>query len=113
MAEIIMILAPAILILVVFILFLKVFWRNYKESKEGFTLKDERTMKVEGMAGRVTVMVMTYFLLGLLYYAFLSENLAMGLLVLDSSVFLIIALLFNILLYAGLRWYFNRKVEFI
>lgn len=44
------------------------------------------------MAGRVTVMVMTYFLLGLLYYAFLSENLAMGLLVLDSSAFLIIAL---------------------
>lgn len=65
-------------------------------------------MKVEGMAGSVPVIVMMYFPLGLLYYAFLSGNLDLGLPVFDSSVFLIMALLSNILLYAGLRWYFNR-----
>ncbi|WP_445475558.1 hypothetical protein ACT9XH_02100 [Methanococcoides methylutens] len=113
MAEMIMILLPAILIMVVFILFLKVFWRNYKESKAGFTLKDERTMKIEGMAGRVTVMVMMYFLLGLLYYSFVSENLDVGLPEFDPGVYLIIALLFNISLYAGLRWYFGRNVELV
>ena len=43
-------------------------WRNIKERKSGFPLKDERTLRIQGKAAMVAFNVGTWYLLLLNFY---------------------------------------------
>jgi Na+/H+ antiporter NhaC len=107
MVDVLMFAIPVVL---VFLLLLGTLlaWKRYREQKSGHAVKDERTDQATGKAARVTVYTTGYFLLALLFYAFIAENFVPGLPVLETAWALIIAALFNALLYAGLFWYFGR-----
>jgi uncharacterized membrane protein len=98
-----------VLILAVFVLFVWTLWKRKQEIMAGFAVRDERTVRIEGKAARITVIASGYFLLVLLYYVFISENFELGLPTLETGWALILAVLFNSGLYLGLRWYFGRK----
>ncbi len=102
-----------VLIVTLFVIFVWSLWRKNQEKKAGFAVVDERTARNEGKAARITVMATGYFMLGLLYYVFVSENLNLGLPLLEAAWALIIAVLFNSIMYLGLRFYFERKVDLI
>ena len=46
-----------------------------EEMRQGFAVTDERTMQLEGRAGRAAFMLGNYVWLALLWYEFLAENL--------------------------------------
>ena len=102
-----------VLIVTLFVIFVWSLWRKNQEKKAGFAVVDERTARNDGKAARITVMSTGYFMLGLLYYVFISENLDLGLPILEAAWALIIAVLFNSVMYLGLRWYFERKVDLV
>jgi len=97
-----------ILIVAVFVVFLWYMWKMNQEKKAGFTLKDERTTRIEGKAARITVHLTGFFMLGLLFYYTFADNIADGAPVLETGWALIISVIFNSLLYAGLILYFQR-----
>jgi hypothetical protein len=45
-----------------------------EDQKQGFAIKDERTIILEGKAGRAAFMIGNYIWLALLWYEFLSDN---------------------------------------
>jgi hypothetical protein len=45
-----------------------------EEEKQGFTVKDERSLLIEGQAGRLAFQIGNYIWLALLWYEFLSDN---------------------------------------
>lgn len=112
MAETVLTAIP-ILIVTLFVILVWTLWRKAQEKKAGFAVVDERTARNEGKAARITVMATGYFMLGLLYYVFVSENFELGLPVLEAAWALIIAVLFNSVMYLGLRWHFERKVDLV
>ncbi len=112
MAEMTLTVIP-VLITTLIVIFVWTLWRKNQEKKAGFAVVDERTALNEGKAARITVMATGYFMLGLLYYVFVSENYELGLPILETAWALIIAVLFNSILYIGLRWHFERKVDLV
>ena len=110
MTEIIMVVIP-VLILAVFVVFLWHLWKMNQEKKAGFTLKDERTTRIEGKAARITVHITGFFLLGLLFYYIFADNIIDRAPVLETGWALIISVLFNSLLYECLILYFRTKED--
>ena len=110
MTEIIMIVIP-ILIVAIFVVFLWHLWKMNLEKKAGFTLKDERTTLIEGMAARITVRVTGFFMLALLFYYIFADNIVDNAPVLETGWALIISVLFNSLLYASLILYLRKKED--
>ena len=100
-----------VLIVAVFFVFLWHFWKINQEKKAGFTVKDERTDRIEGKAARITVHVTGFFMLGLLFYYVFADNVVEEAPVLETGWALIISVLFNSLLYAGLIFYFRTKED--
>jgi hypothetical protein len=45
-----------------------------EEEKQGFAVKDERSLLIEGRAGRLAFLIGNYIWLALLWYEFLSDN---------------------------------------
>jgi len=110
MTEITMIVIP-VLIVAVFVVFLRYVWKMNQEKKAGFTVKDERTTRIEGKAARITVRLTGFFMLGLLFYYIFADNIVDGAPVLETGWALIISVIFNSLLYAGLILYFRTKED--
>ena len=106
MTEITLIVIP-LLIVAVFVVFLWQLWKMKQEIKAGFAVKDERTIRIEGIAARITVKVTGFFMLGLLFYYIFADNIVDEAPVLETGWALIISVLFNSLLYAGLILYFR------
>jgi Na+/H+ antiporter NhaD/arsenite permease-like protein len=98
----------AVLIVVIFILTAWYAWKNYQKRKAGHALADERTLLAEGKAAMITVFLTSYCLLALLWYVFITEALDWGLPHIETAWALIIAVLFNIGTYVGLRLYLGR-----
>ena len=46
-----------------------------EEERQGFAIKDERSIMIEGKAGRAAFQIGNYIWLALLWYEFLSDNL--------------------------------------
>ncbi len=107
MADVIMLVIPVMLVLMLLTSILWA-WKVYRERKSGRAVKDERTEMAAGRAARITVVATGYFLLAMLWYVFVASNFGWGLPTLETAWALIIAVLFNALLYAGLFWYFGR-----
>lgn len=110
MTEIIRIIIPVILV-AVFVVFLWGIWKMKQEQKAGFAIKDERTARIEGKAARITMHVTNIFMLGLLFYYVFADNIVEGAPVLETGWALIISVLFNSLLYAGLIFYLWKNEE--
>lgn len=97
------------IIIATFFVFLRIQWEKKKDKKVGFPSKDERTKYIEGRAAHYAVMISSWFMLGLMWYAFLSEGL--GLPELKTVPALILSVLVMCCLYLGLRGYFFRKAN--
>jgi uncharacterized membrane protein len=110
MTEMIMVVIP-VLILAVFVFLLWYLWKMNLEKKAGFTVRDERTTRIEGKAARITVHVTGYFMLCLLFYYVFADNIVEGAPILETGWALIISVLFNSLLYACLILYFRKKED--
>ncbi len=102
---------PAILIGAIFLLFVWNLTTKNRERRAGFAVQDERTERIQGKAGRITVLISSYFMLGLLFYIFINENLALGLPAPDTGWTLIITICFTTGVFEALRRYFSRKGE--
>ena len=110
MTEIKMVIIP-VLIVAVFIVFIWRLWKMKQEKKAGFAVKDERTTKIEGKAARITVHGTGYFMLALMWYIFANDVFELGLPVIETVMALVISVLFNSLLYAGLILYLRKKED--
>ena len=110
MTEIIMVVIP-VLIVVVFIIFIRRLWKMKQEKKAGFAVKDERTIQIEGKAAYITVHGTGYFMLSLMWYVFANNVFELGLPVLETEWALIISVLFNSWLYLGLIFYLRKKED--
>lgn len=108
MTEIIMVLIP-VLIVALFILYTWNLLKMNREKKAGLTIKDERTIQIEGKAARITVHGTSYFMLALMWYVFATNIFELGLPVLETGWALILSVLFNSLFYAGMIFYFRKK----
>jgi uncharacterized membrane protein len=100
-----------ILIVAVFIIFLWAILKRKQEQKAGFAVKDERTARIEGKAAFITMHVTNFFMLGLLFYYVFADNIVEGAPVLETGWALIISVLFNSGLYAGLIFYLWKKED--
>ena len=107
MTEIILIAIPVVIV-TVFSVFVRSLLKKNKEKKAGFAVKDERTIKIEGKAGHITVHGTGYFMLALMWYIFANDIFELGLPVIETVMALVISVVFNSLLYAGLIFYFRR-----
>jgi heme/copper-type cytochrome/quinol oxidase subunit 2 len=107
MVDVIMLAIPVVLVLLLLLGTWQA-WKRHQEQKSGHAVKDERTELATGKAARITVLATGYFLLALLWYVFVAENFGWGLPGIETAWALIISVLFNALLYAGLSWYFSR-----
>lgn len=76
--------------------------------KQGFPAKDELTMLIEGKAGRIAFMVGNYFMLALMWYTFIHEVILKRP-PLEAAPVLILAMLFQVGVYAVARVYFFRR----
>lgn len=110
MAQITMILIP-VLIVATFVVFVWNLWKINKEKKAGFAIKDERTIRIEGNAARITVKMTGFFMLALMWYIFANNVFELGLPVIETVMALIISVLFNSLLYVGLIFYYRTKED--
>jgi uncharacterized membrane protein len=106
MAEIIL-----VVIVALFIVFVWGLWKMKQEEKAGFAVKDERTKKIEGKAARITVHGTGFFILALMWYVFVNDVFELGLPVIETTMALIISVLFNSGLYIGLIFYFMTKED--
>ncbi len=79
-----------------------------RDKREGFPHKDERTKIIEWRASYYAFMVSMYFILGLMWYAFLGVE-RFGLTELKTVPALIASIIVMALVFGGLRWYFMRK----
>ena len=103
-ASAVIITIPFIGIVAVMVLFLK---RQRDAVKSGIPLRDERTERADNRAGRYTTMLTIYVLLAFLWYQFAVEDAGFPQI---ETRFVIYALLFFMLLvFTGLKWYFERK----
>lgn len=107
MMEITRIMIP-VLILAVSVVFLWQLWKMKQEKKAGFTVKDERTTRIEGKAAKITVHVIGFFMLSLLFYYIFADKIVDITPVLEIGWALIISVTFNSLLYNGQIFYFRR-----
>ena len=110
MTQITMILIP-VLIVALFVVFIWQLWKMNKEKKAGFAIKDERTIRIEGNAARITVKMTGFFMLGLMWYIFANNVFELGFPVIETVMALIISVLFNSLLYVGLIFYYRTKED--
>jgi len=85
-------------------------WRKRQDRKAGYPVKDEMTRTLEGRAAYHTVLISGYFMLVLLWYTWLADNL-LELPAPNAPQALIASILANAIIFAGLRWYFMRKGE--
>ena len=108
MTDIIMVAIP-ILIVALFIIFIRRLWKMKQDKKAGFVVKDERTTNIEGRAAYLTVHGTGYFMLGLIWYRFANDAFGLGLPDVGTNMALAISVLFNSLLYIGLISYFQKK----
>jgi len=86
-------------------------WRNVKERRSGFALKDERTSKIQGKAATVAFYLGTYYLLILNFYNLYRIEFQ-GLNELGSMPVINSAVILMGISYIVFFVYFNRKDEF-
>ncbi len=86
-------------------------WKRVKDRRSGFPVADERTQKVNGKAAYYALFIGVYFMLALLWIHFLGKTF-FGFPGFEAGYALVASSLVFILWFLGLRWYFNRKVDF-
>ena len=79
-----------------------------EDEKQGFTVKDERTVLIEGKAGRAAFMIGNYIWLALLWYEFLSGN-WLPTPTIGSPAIVIIGMLGQCAVYFVAMYYYHRK----
>ena len=79
-----------------------------EDEKQGFAVKDERTILVEGKAGRAAFMIGNYIWLALLWYEFLSDN-WLPTPTIGSPAIVIIGMLGQCAVYFIAMYYYHRK----
>ena len=80
-----------------------------EDAKQGYAVKDERTMKIEGLAGRTGFLYGNYVWLAIMWYEFIANNFTNWPL-LETGYALIIGLLINISIYYAALYYYRKKV---
>jgi len=88
-----------------------VFWKMLKDRKSGFPQKDERTQKISGTAATYAFYIGTYFMLVLMLVSLLNQELT-GAPLLEAGYALVISVLMQSLIFAGIQAYLNRKGDF-
>ena len=95
---------PFIGIVAFMIMFLN---RQRNAVNSGLPLRDERTEKADNRSGRYTTMATTYFLLALMWYQFLTEDLGYPQIEARHLIYLI--LFFVLISFTAFKMYFGRK----
>ncbi len=81
--------------------------RQEKAARSGTPLNDERIVRITNKAGRHTVAVMTWFLLGSAIYQLFMEELGLPDIPLRYYIWVTFFLMMGV--FSGFRWYFARK----
>ena len=79
-----------------------------EDEKQGFVVKDEMSVLIEGKAGRAAFLIGNYIWLALLYYEFLSNN-WLPTPSIDSQMIVIIGLIGQIGVYAISKLYYGKN----
>ena len=88
-----------------------VMWKMLKETRSGFSLKDERTQIVTGKAATYAFYIGSYFMIALMLVNILSREFQ-GVYLFDAGYALVISILVQSLTFIGFRLYFTRKGDF-
>ena len=88
-----------------------VIWRMLKDRRSGFSLKDERTQKINGTAAYYAFYIGSYFMLALMGVNILNQVYTDASL-LETGYAIVISILVQTLSYLGIQAYLNRKGDF-
>jgi hypothetical protein len=80
-----------------------------EEAKQGYTVKDERTMLIEGLAGRTGFLFGNYVWLTIMWYLFIADHFT-GWPLLETQEALLLGLLVNLGIYFTALFYYRKKV---
>jgi hypothetical protein len=79
------------------------------EARQGYTVKDERTVLVEGLAGRTGFLFGNYVWLAIMWYQFIADNFTSWPLF-ETGEALLVGLLINLGIYFTALYYYRNKV---
>ena len=93
---------------IIILLGILVIWKTIKEKKSGYPLTDERTQKINWIAGYYAMFIGQYFILAYLAVSMVGREF-FGMPEIEAGYPMIAALLASSLSYAFLSWRFSRK----
>ena len=85
-------------------------WKTYKDRKQGLTLKDERTARINGKAAIGAFWISYAYMLSILMWIIFANEL-IELPEFDLGWTVLSIMLVSTISYSLLRWYHNKKGE--
>jgi uncharacterized membrane protein len=97
-------LVPLFFILLLLVMLVR---RHDRAVKSGMPLSDERSARIDNKAGRYTVTVMTFFLLGAAMYQMFMEELSLPDVPVRYFIWVVFFLMMGV--FSAFKWYLGRK----